>query len=593
MSIHHNIIYGIHDDTKQRIFVSDTRPCDKDKIKCEICSNILIPKKGNINTHHYAHKSLDIINCDDWAPKFKSDIDHHWHLQWQYFFENNNYGDIECVIKKEIDNKIFCHRADIITKTNYIIEIQHSNISDNDVVKREEFYGDKLIWIIDGRNTNFNFLFYTENDFYIGQYHKEFIYSFKKQIFIDTEYGLFELIKMLNFRYCIIKKINSKLKTECKKLTKCFEVNTNMSDINDKLKEHMSNNDLGYLDIDDIKNKLHYCLEYNNDKDIFILNNKFTSPILQKCDYTRIGDICYNLYNDNFLKNFDEQPEELIIYSIRNNHNNYKYIKNKSYELDKKLLNINGLILQFINNQTDELCEIACINNIESYKFIKNKSYALDKKLLNINGLILEFIDLQTDELCELSCRNNIHAYKFVKNKSIDLDKKLLNINGLILQFIDNQTDELCELAFRNNINAYRFVKTFTKKIMNYINTISTEICKELLLSNGLLLEFIDNQNDEICEIACKNNINAYKFIKNKSYELNKKLLNIDGRILQFIDNQTDELCIIALKQNILSYQYVKNKNTRIKLLYKKLIEQQEADPLEYGIVVIDYAVKK
>jgi hypothetical protein len=50
MSIHHNIIYGIHDNSKQRIFVYDTRPCDKDKIKCEICSNILIAKKGNVKS---------------------------------------------------------------------------------------------------------------------------------------------------------------------------------------------------------------------------------------------------------------------------------------------------------------------------------------------------------------------------------------------------------------------------------------------------------------------------------------------------------------------------------------------------------------
>jgi competence CoiA-like predicted nuclease len=569
MSIHHNIIYGIHNDTQNRIFVSDTRPCDKDKIKCEICSNILIPKKGNIKIHHYAHKSSDIINCDDWAPKFKSDIDHHWHLQWQYFFKNNDFGDIECVIKKEIDNKIICHRADIITKTNYIIEIQHSTISDHDVVKREEFYGDKLIWIVDGRNTNFNFLFYTENNFIIGQYHKEFIYSFKRNVFIDTDYGLFELIKILNDRYCIIKKINSKLKTECKKLTKCFEKNTNMSDINNKLKEYMSNNDLGYLDIDDIKKNLHYCLEYNNDKDIFILNNKFTSPILQKCDYTRIGDICYNLYNDNFLKNFDDQPEELIIYSIRNNHNNYEYIKNKSYELDKKLLNINGLILQFINNQSGELCIIACENNINAYNFIKDKSDDLNKKLLNINGLLLKFIDNQNDELCEIACRNNIDAYKYIKNKSYDLDKKLLNINGLILQFIDTQTDDLCEISCNNNIDAYKYIKTFTKKIINFINLKSIDLCKKLISSNGLLLEFIDNQNDELCEIACKNNINAYKFINNKSYELDKILLNIDGRILQFIDTQTDELCEIAIKNNYYTYNYIKNKSTE---LDKKLL---------------------
>jgi translation elongation factor P/translation initiation factor 5A len=104
---------------------------------------------------------------------------------------------------------------------------------------------------------------------------------------------------------------------------------------------------------------------------------------------------------------------------------------------------------------------------------------------------------------------------------------------------------------------------------MNYINTISTEICKELLLSNGLLFEFIDNQNNELCEIACKNNINAYKFINDKSYELDKKLLYDDGRILQFIDTQTDELCEIAIKNNYYTYNYIKNKSTE---LDKKLL---------------------
>jgi len=35
----------------------------------------------------------------------------------------------------------------------------------------------------------------------------------------------------------------------------------------------------------------------------------------------------------------------------------------------------------------------------------------------------------------------------------------------------------------------------------------------------------------------------------------------------------------------------VKNKNIRIKLLYEKLIEQEKADPLEYGIIEINYAI--
>ena len=98
------------------------------------------------------------------------------------------------------------------------------------------------------------------------------------------------------------------------------------------------------------------------------------------------------------------------------------------------------------------------------------------------------------------------------------------------------------------------------------------------LIFYGLLINYIDTPTDELCEIAIKNNIYAYKYIKNKTYELNRKLLNINGLLLQFIYSQDDKLCIIALKQNILSYQYVKNNNTRIKLLYEKLVEQQEAD---------------
>ena len=331
MSLHHNIIYGIHSDTNKRIFISDTKPVDKNKINCEICKSILVPKKGDIKVHHYAHKSNN-ENCDSWSPIFKSESDHHWHLTWQNFFKDNNFGDIEIVIKKEIGNKNILHRADIQTKTNYIVEIQHSNISDSDVVAREEFYGENMIWIIDGRNDNFKFLFYTENDYYIGKYHKEFIYSFKRNVFIDTDYGIFELIKTLNDRYCIIKRVNSNLKSECKKFTKCFDKQIhNMNEINNKLFEYMDEANLRYTNYDEIKKikKIHYCKEYNLKNDIFILDNKFTSPILDQCNYKRFNNKCYNINNNNFLNNIDEQTYDICIEAIKNNVNAYKFIKNK------------------------------------------------------------------------------------------------------------------------------------------------------------------------------------------------------------------------------------------------------------------------
>jgi competence CoiA-like predicted nuclease len=620
MSLHHNIIYGLHTDTNKRIFIDATRPSDKNKIKCEICESILVPKKGEKKIHHYAHKSNN-ENCDSWSPIFKSEDDHHWHLTWQNFFKENDFGDIEIVIKKEN----ISHRADIQTKTSFIIEIQHSNISDSDVIKREVFYGKNMIWIIDGRNDNFNFLFYTENDYYIGKYHKEFIYSFKRNVFIDSDYGIFELIKTLNNRYCIVKRVNSNLKSNCKKFTKCFDKQIfNMNEINNKLFEYMDEADLRYINYDEIKKiqKIHFCKEYNMGNDIFILDNKYTSPVLNKCGYERINNTCYNIENENFLDNFDDQPEELIIKSIQKNIISYKYIKNKTYDLDKKLLSINGLILQFIDKQTDILCEIAVKNNSNAYQFIRNKTDELDKKLLSINGLVLQFINKQTNELCILAVKNNKYVYKFIKNKTYDLNKKLLDNDNSIFNILEPKTDNLIIYALQNNIDINEYIKE-NPTIINFIKKNNYELCKKLLSLNGLLLKYIDMQTDELCIIAIKNNINAYEYIKNKTYELNKKILNVngltiqfiknidfniellliaiannknaikycdisilshenlkyflkkDGLLLQYIKEQTEDLCKIALKQNINSYTYIKNKTIVLEKFYKELKHEQ------------------
>ncbi len=592
----------------ERIFVSDTQQIHKNKILCELCKSILIPKKcDNVKrTSHYAHKPEDGgRDCDSWSPIFKKEYDHNWHLMWQDFFKINNYGILEKVIEREIDGKKIRHRADIITNTEYIIEIQHSNISQEDINKRESFYGDKLIWIIDGRNNNFKFLFKTD-DYYFGRYYLDFIYSFKKPVFIDTNYGLFELLKVNHDRICVVQKVNSKLKTNCKKLTKCFN-NENKKEIYKQLINYLKNNaynkyNFEYIDISNILSETINC-KYDLKTDIFTSNFYYNNLI--KIDYKHTGiyyfrdlnkqsyDIQKYIINKNglLLEFIENQTEELCIDAIKNNIYSFKYIKNKTNTINKTILNIDGNMIQYIFNQTKELCNIAINQNINSFKFIKNKTYELNKQILNKNGLLLEFIENQTEELCFIAIKNNINAYNFVKDKTYDIDhyflnnnnikifelyknielyeilKNILNKNGLLLEFIENQTEELCIIAIKNNINAYNFVKHKTYeidksilKIQNnlVINNEIYEILKNILNKNGLLLEFIENQTEELCIIAIKNNINAYTFVKNKTYEINKILLNIDGNMLQYIENQTDELCIIAIKNNINAYTFVK-----------------------------------
>lgn len=96
-----------------------------------ICKNAhpLIAKRGNVLKHHFAH-------YQNTACSNKTD----WHCRWQELFEN---VEIPFLNSK--------HIADIV-HNGMVIEIQHSNISQNDILSREETYND-MIWIFDVKNS--------------------------------------------------------------------------------------------------------------------------------------------------------------------------------------------------------------------------------------------------------------------------------------------------------------------------------------------------------------------------------------------------------------------------------------------------------
>ncbi|MGL5329247.1 MAG: competence protein CoiA [Peptostreptococcaceae bacterium] len=103
-----------------------------DKYYCPLCGSELIPKMGKVNKHHFAHK--DTKNCDTWSDMSE------WHREWQELFPEDNR---EVVIEN--------HRADIL-KDNWVVEFQHSPISQDELNKRIDFYtrnNKKLIFLFD------------------------------------------------------------------------------------------------------------------------------------------------------------------------------------------------------------------------------------------------------------------------------------------------------------------------------------------------------------------------------------------------------------------------------------------------------------
>lgn len=101
---------------------------------CPSCNGEVVAKCGKIKVWHWAHLSVD---CDPWSEGMTE-----WHIGWQNEFPEECR---EVVIQRNGE----IHRADIMLPDGTVIEFQHSPISQDEIAKREEFYGEKMAWMFD------------------------------------------------------------------------------------------------------------------------------------------------------------------------------------------------------------------------------------------------------------------------------------------------------------------------------------------------------------------------------------------------------------------------------------------------------------
>jgi len=104
--------------------------------KCQLCEKDVFSKCGQINVWHWAHYKN--TSCDSWYEP-----ESFWHYYWKMSFGKEN---VERVISKEGVR----HIADICTLNDVVIELQNSPISSQTILKREEFYGERMLWVVNG-----------------------------------------------------------------------------------------------------------------------------------------------------------------------------------------------------------------------------------------------------------------------------------------------------------------------------------------------------------------------------------------------------------------------------------------------------------
>jgi len=127
---------------------------------CPLCERTVFSKCGEINIWHWAHHKDE--SCDAWYEPETA-----WHKNWKFIFGKDN---CEIIISKDGVR----HIADILTKDNVIIELQNSPIQRPIIRKRENFYGERMIWVLNGKHFKDNFSIYKtaleEDDEYFRLY---------------------------------------------------------------------------------------------------------------------------------------------------------------------------------------------------------------------------------------------------------------------------------------------------------------------------------------------------------------------------------------------------------------------------------------
>lgn len=106
------------------------------KGKCPACGNETISKCGDIVIHHWAHQNSK--ECDRWWENETK-----WHRDWKNLYPQDWQEVTHFGLSGEI------HRADVTNSYGWVLEFQHSSLSQIEVKERSDFYK-KIIWVVDG-----------------------------------------------------------------------------------------------------------------------------------------------------------------------------------------------------------------------------------------------------------------------------------------------------------------------------------------------------------------------------------------------------------------------------------------------------------
>lgn len=376
-----------------------------------------------------------------------------WHREWQ-----NCFDETEVNFKKVCEEQIKDRRADVVLQNNYILEIQHSDIADSEVICRDKDYkihNKNLIWLVHGDcDTHLEKM---SDETYVLHFSKTWKF---KSFSHAHEYVLLDMDNK-------IFKIHLKSVSKCKfHAKKYFDKNTVLAKLRDApdtiwdlwedtnavkpkliIKQKGAGNGKTYSIWKDIS--------LNFDKSLYIITTKNHSArevILQELNaqaskqYYHIVDNMIDLFDETYGKQYRVKYKHK--YSERECTVLIGTIDSFFYSLAEMSHSHNdmftGLTLNIINNGCDKMNQrngtiryagINCNLNVMSELWtdecqdLHNKYYKAILRLISETGMDCIAIgdDLQSLDYIDnfLSCEETNHRVNIIREEPVNLNRRI------------------------------------------------------------------------------------------------------------------------------------------------------------------------
>lgn len=128
---------------------------------------------------------------------------------------------------------------------------------------------------------------------------------------------------------------------------------------------------------------------------------------------------------------------------------------------------------------------------------------------------------------------------------------EIIRKNGLMIQYVKEQTEELCIEAIKQNWLAISHIKNLTEKI-----------CIEAIRQEPTAIEKIPNiyRSKTVCREAIVRKPELFSILSDPDKDLTYLAISLDGTNIRYVKNPTEEMQIMAVRQNGMALTYISNK---------------------------------